>query len=76
MSSAATIVPLEFGEPAPDSRDHHVLDLELDARVRRVDLPGPGGDAHDSLHGQELCRQLTSACHLPFFLSADEGTRT
>jgi hypothetical protein len=33
---------LECGEAAPYRRDHHVLDRELDARVRLINLPRPG----------------------------------
>src|SRR5688500_986563 len=54
-SSAATIA-LEFAKLAAHRGDHHVSDLEADARVRGIDHPGAGRDPHDPLLGLQLRR--------------------
>src|SRR5258705_397394 len=46
----------ELVAASADGRDHHVLDLELDARVRRVDVPCPCRHTHDPMLGLQLGR--------------------
>ena len=51
---------LEVPEASANGRDHHVLDRELDARMRRIDVPGARGHADDPLVGV----QVGSTCSL------------